>query len=121
MHLLLWPKEIVVFFSMRVTQLLLLACVKAENEFNQFLSRLFTPESLTQYVISYDDKFEHKHGAHVAISTLNATHDYLNISVSLFVHPVAAHVNLLKGVFNHGWRILSQSISPATWHRVFVE
>ena len=66
---------------MRITQLLLVVVARAEKDFLQLIDRLFTFESLSNYSINYNDTYTQKHGAHVQFGKLNATHNYLNISV----------------------------------------
>ena len=66
---------------MRLTWFLLVVVARAEKDFLQLIDRLFTSESISNYSINYNDTYTHKHGAHVQFGALNATHNYLNISV----------------------------------------
>ena len=66
---------------MRVLKLTILASIRAENQFENLLGRLFEPESLSRYNVNYSSDYDVENGAEIVIQKLNSTHNEMTVQV----------------------------------------
>ena len=75
---------------MKILKWVILASIRAENQFENLLDRLFEPESLSKFNVNYSSSYDVENGAYIVVRKLNSTHNDMVVQVYTVYNLLAA-------------------------------
>ena len=75
---------------MKVLKWVIFASIRAENQFENLLDRLFEPESLSKFTVNYSSSYDVENGAYIEVRKLNSSHNDMIVQVYTVYFLLAA-------------------------------